>query len=67
MLNVIRLILIAARLEKLEADSPVLIEYIRKNRIAPPPITSELTKAAAKDYSQGGQTAAILDLIQNKV
>ena len=59
--------IIAARLDTLDADNPTLLEYIRKNRIAPPPINSELTKAAAQDYSQGGQTAAIFNIIRNKV
>jgi len=58
---------IAARLADLDADSPALIEYIKKNRMAPAPTPDELTKIPANDTSQLGQTSALLEIFQNKV
>jgi hypothetical protein len=58
---------VAARLDKLEADDPALIEYIRKNKMAPPPAANALTKAPPSDTSQHHQTPMLLEMLKNKV
>jgi len=58
---------LAARLGALEGDHPDVIDYIRKNKLIPPPPVALRNKDPAVDTSTSGVSELVVELTRNKV